>query len=162
MEYDNSKVRRQDRLLCETEAIELLNKGEYGFLSMVSEDGNGYGVPLNYVFEGEHIYFHCAPEGRKTSPPHLNKKVSFCVVGKTEVIPAKFTTAYHSVIAEGTMVFTLSDEEKKHALMLLVEKYSPDFVAKGEKYANSSLTDTYVIRLNIESISGKCKRYVDK
>ena len=33
---------------------------------MQDVDGSGYGVPLNYVWDGNHsIYIHCAPEGHK-------------------------------------------------------------------------------------------------
>ena len=46
MRYDNSTVRRQDRLLEEERAREILQVGEYGFLAMASAEG-GYGVPIN-------------------------------------------------------------------------------------------------------------------
>ena len=66
MRYDNSKVRRQDRLMDEKRAIELLKSNEYGILSMISETGEAYGVPINYVWDGgESIYNHCAQEGKK-------------------------------------------------------------------------------------------------
>jgi uncharacterized protein len=35
MKYNNDNVRRQDRLLAEDEARELLRTGEYGVLSMI-------------------------------------------------------------------------------------------------------------------------------
>ena len=36
MKYNHDNVRRQDRLLAEDEARELLRTGEYGVLSMIS------------------------------------------------------------------------------------------------------------------------------
>ena len=64
MKYVNDTVRRQDRLMDEERALELLRESEYGVLSMQDVDGSGYGVPLNYVWDGDHsIYIHCAPEG---------------------------------------------------------------------------------------------------
>ena len=66
MKYVNDTVRRQDRLMDEERALELLRESEYGVLSMQDVDGSGYGVPLNYVWDGDHsIYIHCAPEGHK-------------------------------------------------------------------------------------------------
>lgn len=50
--YDNSQVRRQDRLLDEERAEELLAEAEYGILSMVEQrDGKtaGYGIPINFI-----------------------------------------------------------------------------------------------------------------
>ena len=62
MKYVNDTVRRQDRLMDEERAIELLRESEYGVLSMVDTDGSAYGVPLNYVWDGgQSIYIHCAP-----------------------------------------------------------------------------------------------------
>lgn len=158
MIYDNSTIRRQDRLLCETEAMELLKNGEYGFLAMASKEGGGYGLPFSYAFDGESIYLHCAPEGEKIDALRQNNRVSFCVVGKTEVVPAKFTTAYKSVLVTGTVAFLQSDEEKMSALKLILEKYSSDFMEMGEKYAKGSLSRTYVLKLTIERVSGKCKK----
>ena len=67
MEFSNKEVRRQDRLLDEKRAMEIIKEGEYGILSMVTEEGNGaYGIPLSYVWDrGNSIYIHCAPVGRK-------------------------------------------------------------------------------------------------
>ena len=64
MRSDTATVRRQDRLLDEARAWELLLSGEYGVLSMATEQG-GYGVPVNYAVAEDVIYFHCAPQGRK-------------------------------------------------------------------------------------------------
>ena len=44
MEYNNSDVRRQDRLLPEKKAYQLLRGGEYGILSMLSPEGVPYAV----------------------------------------------------------------------------------------------------------------------
>ena len=38
MKYVNNRVRRQDRLMDEQRALELLRDGEYGVLSMVYHD----------------------------------------------------------------------------------------------------------------------------
>lgn len=52
MPYDNSAVRRQDRLLDEARARELLAGGRFGVLSLVDGDG-AYGIPVNYVWDGD-------------------------------------------------------------------------------------------------------------
>lgn len=152
------EIRRKDRVLDEKGIVELLETGEYGFLSMVGTDGFGYGIPISFVKEGESIYFHCAPEGYKLECLRENPKVSFCVVGKTRVIPNQFTTAYESALVFGTMQLELSEEECRHALRLLTKKYCSGFEAIGEKYIDKSFHRTNVLRLDIEHISGKCKR----
>ncbi len=95
------KMRRSDRALAEVEINEVLEKGEYGFLSTISDHGYPYVVPLSYVYDNNSIYFHCATEGEKLDNIKQNNKVSFCVVTDTEVLPDKFSTKYKSVIAFG-------------------------------------------------------------
>jgi nitroimidazol reductase NimA-like FMN-containing flavoprotein (pyridoxamine 5'-phosphate oxidase superfamily) len=160
--YHNDKVRRQDRLLERENALELLRTGEYGVLAMVEcADGEngGYGIPVNYVWDGaEAIYIHCAPEGHKLRCIERNSHVSFCVVGHTNVIPHKFTTAYESIVVRGKAHVGLSEGERMHALELLLGKYSPDNMETGLKYAEKSFARTEIIRIDISEASGKTKR----
>ena len=63
MEYTNQDVRRQDRLLDEARAFEILKEGEFGILSMRTEEGDGaYGIPVNYLCVGSwqlHLHSLC-------------------------------------------------------------------------------------------------------
>ena len=160
--YKNDKVRRQDRLLNESLAVELLRSGEYGILSIVERLGDevgGYGVPISYVWDGEKsIYFHCAPEGHKLNCLKTNSLASFCIVGQTNIIPHKFTTSYESIIIRGVVILELSSEERMKALMLILDKYTPDCKEAGMKYAGNSFNRTNVIKLDIKEFSGKTKR----
>lgn len=159
MEFKTQDVRRKDRLLGEQEARTLLENGEYGVLSVQAEEGGGYGVPLNYVWDGqESLYIHCAPEGRKLRCLALCDRVSFCVVGRTKVAPSRFTTEYESLVIQGTARTGLAEEERKKALKLILEKYSPKDIEKGLVYAEKSFHRTDIIRIDIHGWSGKCKR----
>ncbi len=160
MDFNNSNVRRQDRLLDEESAISLLKSGEYGVLSMQGETGGGYGIPINFVWDGKSsIYFHCAREGRKLKIIGLCDKVSFCVVGITNVVSEKFSTEYESIVLSGNVSIVSDNEERMEALMLLVKKYSPGLEEKGEEYAEGSFERTEVIRMDITEWSGKTKKY---
>lgn len=153
-----TEIRRKDKIM-EDEAIScLLEDGEYGYLSMVGVNGFGYGIPVSYAKEEDRIYFHCAPEGYKLECLRGNPAVSFCVVGKTQVIPDKFTTAYESAIAFGKIQLDLPEEECVYALRLLVKKYAAEFEEIGDKYIEKSLSRTTILRLDIQYITGKCKR----
>lgn len=159
MQYSNAGVRRQDRLLSEEMALELLKSGEYGVLSMVDLEGKAYGLPFSFAWDSKHsIYLHCALEGKKIECLKRNHNVSFCVVGATKVIQDKFTTEYQSIVLECVASIGLDAEERMHALMHLVEKYSPDFKQKGENYAKGSFERTEIIKLEIISWSGKGKK----
>jgi len=158
MNYNNEKVRRQDRLLNEAEATSLLQTGEYGVLSMQTEEGGAYGIPINYAWDGKQsIYLHCALEGRKIRNIAFCNNVSFCVVGKTNVVSNKFTTGYESIILSCKASVGLRHEERMNAMVLLLEKYSPADMEKGVKYAQKLFDQTEIIRLDISEWSGKTK-----
>ena len=133
VKYDNSPVRRQDRLLEEEHAAELLRSGEYGFLALGGGRG-GYGVPVNYAAEGSRIYIHCAPEGEKLRRIGQDAQAVFCVVGRTAPQPERFTTEYESIMASGVVSVVSDDGERMRALSLIVEKYSPGYEEQGAVY----------------------------
>jgi len=150
-------MRRKDRLITNTETLSILEKGEYGILSIVSSNNEPYGVPLNYCLIKECIYFHCAVDGRKISFFSKNNKASFCVVGKTEVLPDKFGTNYESCIVQG-LVSESFGEEKQMALEGLIHKYSKEFVSEGLEYIEKFKDKARVFKISIESISGKARK----
>ena len=153
----NRPIRRTERALSQEQAMEILQKGEYGILSTVSSDGQPYGVPVSSCYTNNLIYFHCAVEGHKLENLAANSRVSFCVVGETEVLPSKFATRYESAILFGRAV-ELTDAEKRAGLTELLKKYSPDFMKKGLKYIESDIEKTRVYKIEIESLSGKARR----
>lgn len=151
------KIRRADREILECEAKGILEKGEFGVLSTVSTDGQPYGVPLNYSYAEDVIYFHCATDGHKLKNLSDNSRVSFCVVGRTEVLPDKFSTRYESVIVFG-QAFELSGDEKHKGLLEIVKKYSPEFIKEGLQYIEKAIHKAKVYKIAIESISGKSRK----
>ena len=149
-------MRRKDRALPEQEAVQLLQNGEYGVLSTVDKDAQPYGVPLNFVYMDGSIYFHCALTGHKLENIAINDKVSFCVIGRTEVQPAEFSTGYESAIVFGRAAVVLG-EERHQALLGLLEKYCSDFLEEGIAYIDKLDEQTNVVRVKIDKITGKAK-----
>lgn len=150
-------MRRIDRAISESEAKEILKKGQYGILSTVSIDGQPYGVPLSFSYTGDAIYFHCALEGQKVDNIKENNRVSFCVVGKTELMPDKFATKYESVIVFGKASEVTGDEKQK-GLLELLKKYSSEFIKEGLQYIETTGQKTRVYRIEIESMTGKSRK----
>lgn len=85
-------MRRKDRQAGEEDILRILKENVYGVLSTISEDGWPYGVPVSYVYEDGKIYFHSATMGHKVDNLAHSEKASFCVVGKTELLPEQFST----------------------------------------------------------------------
>ncbi len=153
---------RQDRLLPNAAAFALLDAAEYGVLSITGADASPYGVPLNYVRDGETLILHGAGEGRKIDCLRHDDRVSFCVVGRSEPLREKFTTRYESVIVSGRAEL-VEDADRKAALLLkLCERFAPDgkpdhraaAQAMIEKYGKG----TALILVRIETITGKANR----
>ena len=149
-------MRRKDKALQNEDVQQLLREGEYGVLSTVGSDGAPSGEPLNYFFKDDCIYFHCALVGHKLENIASNEKVSFCVVGRTEVLPAEFSTGFESVIAFGTAV-VIYGEERYQALLGLIEKYSPDYLEEGRGYIEKFDEQTRVVRVKVDKVTGKAK-----
>ncbi len=147
-------MRREDKALQHNEIARLLQEGEYGILSTVDENGQAYGVPLNYVYLNDYLYFHSALQGHKITSILANSKVSFCVVGRTRLLPAEFSTEFESVIVFGEAAVVQGDE-RYQALVGLVEKYSPEFLTEGQKYIKRFDSRTKVVRIDVHSMTGK-------
>jgi hypothetical protein len=126
-------------------------------MSTVGKDGQPYGLPLSYAYKNDCIYFHCAVSGHKLENIEHKPKVSFCVVGKTKVLPDKFATEY-----ESTVVFGVASEvngvERYDALLWLLEKYCSDFITEGKRYIEQKDKTTKVFKIEIDRISGKARR----
>ena len=151
------EMRRKDRSIDNQQAVQLLEKGQYGVLSTVGENGYAYGVPLSYVYHRGNIYFHCAVEGNKLDNIRFNNKVSFCVVGDTEPLPDKFSYRYESVIVFGHAE-EVYDKEKEDALVAIIQKYSAEYMEKGMEYIRKDGNKTKVIKINIEHLTGNARK----
>ena len=150
-------IRRSDREITIQEAKDILDNAEYGIMSTVGKDGQPYGLPLSYVYKNECIYFHCAISGHKLENIEHNSKISFCVVGKTKVLPDKFGTEYESAVVFG-VASEVNGAERHDALLWLLEKYSSDFIKEGKRYIDQKDKATKVFKIEINHISGKARR----
>ncbi len=113
---------------------ELLAECEYGTLSLVDE-GEPYGVPVNFVWHGGAICFHGAREGRKAETIAKNPKASFSAVKPYSLIPSYFsdtraacpaTQFFASVHIAGRVEKVEDDGEKCAILTAIMQKLQPD------------------------------------
>lgn len=148
------EMRRKEKQVTLEESIKIIRQGEYGVLSTLSSNGYPYGVPLSYVYTEEGIYFHCAKDGLKLENIENESKVSFCVIGRVELLPEQFSTRYESVVVFGTACEVFG-EEKEKGLLALIDKYSQDFMEAGKQYIKNASDKTRVIKIQIDHITGK-------
>lgn len=151
-------MRRKDRQISEKESIEILSRGEYGVIGTIGINGYPCSTPLNYVLDEGSIYVHFFVRGGNIHESITsNNKVSFTYVGKTTVLEDEFVTNYESVMVFGKAEIA-DDIEKRHALVLMIDKYSPNFKKQGLEHIEEDFNKTCVVKITIEHITGKARR----
>ncbi|WP_296923054.1 pyridoxamine 5'-phosphate oxidase family protein [uncultured Megamonas sp.] len=148
-------MRRFKQALSQAENITILKQKTHGILALCDEKSFPYTVPLNYVYLNDKIYFHCATVGRKLDIIHQNNKASFCVIDQDAVIPEKFTTAYSSVIASGTIKAITDEKDKQIILEEFIRKFSADYFTEGLEEIKIYMNRTCILELTIEELTGK-------
>lgn len=151
-------MRRKDRLVPEGTARDIIARAEYGVFITASADGQPYGVAVSHVMEGDKIYFHCAPKGRKLDNLRENPKACMSFVASSFLDGEAYTHRYESAIAEGTAVFVEDNAEKTHALRLICQKYAPGTFKDTDEYILKRLDVTGVCRMDVETLCGKVNK----
>ena len=152
-------MRRSDRQLTDEETLQLFRDAEYGVLSVTDENNMPYGVPMSFALSDNVIYFHCsAAGGKRISGIRHDPNACFTVIGDTKLLPQKFATLYMSGIVYGKIEIISDDTEKQKGIEAILQKYSPDHIENGMKYIASALDKIYVLKLEIEKITGKGRK----
>jgi nitroimidazol reductase NimA-like FMN-containing flavoprotein (pyridoxamine 5'-phosphate oxidase superfamily) len=149
------EMRRKEKQLSGDDTAKIVMNAEFGTLATLGKDGYPYAVPLNYAYENGAIYFHSAKAGNKLENILHHNKVCFSIVGYAKLLPEKFDTEYDSAVIYGKAAEVTGESEKKHALALLIEKYSGGYLEQGMAYIEKSSAATAVIKIEIEKMTGK-------
>lgn len=149
-------VRRTDREIKDAAAIRAIMEEALVCRIGLSDGGMPYVVPMNYGLGENCLYLHCAAEGRKLDILGRNGQVCFEMdlmrEIKTAPVPCGWGALYESVIGFGRAVILETLSEKRAALDRIMEHCG----AKGPfSYPDETLARTAVIRIDIESVTGK-------
>lgn len=135
----------------------LLTDQVYGRLATTGADSRPYITPVNYVYTGDTIFIHSAFKGRKLENLRRNNRVCFEISSDEKLYVSGracgFSMRYWSVIIEGTAEEVSDLQVKRLAIDSLMEKYGRGYVFTPA--ADDDLHKVNVIRINIETISGK-------
>ena len=144
------EMRRKERAMEPAGARRLLEECEYAVLTTVDAGGAPHSVPVSPVLDGDKVYFHSAHQGEKVDNIAQNPQVSLCAVGRTQLLPAEYTTAYESVVAQGRARLAEGDERRR-ALLLICRKFAPGQQAtwqqKIDRYPNAAVVCVELTRL---------------
>ena len=151
-------MRRKDIEMNEDFAFSVLDKAPFVTLSMVNED-KPYSVPVSIARDNDILYFHCALEGTKIDILNKNNNVTLTAVSKCKPRPIDFTLEYESAVVNGKAFSVTDEKEKIYALKLICEKYALSNMDNFENAINRSLHRTNIIKIEIDDIYGKRKKY---
>jgi nitroimidazol reductase NimA-like FMN-containing flavoprotein (pyridoxamine 5'-phosphate oxidase superfamily) len=148
----------------EAEIEAFLERASVGFTASSIEDQPFQHVSLFwYEAATRRIYLHTAPEGRTHDNVLRNPRVCFAAAELGRLLPAEtalaFSNEYASVIAFGRTRLVESEDEKRHGLQGLLDKYFAQ-LRPGRDYraiTDSELAATAVYAIEIEAWSGKRK-----
>lgn len=149
-------MRKQEReIRDQAEILAIMKEAPVCRLGL-SDEGTPYVVPMNFGLGENCIYVHCAGAGRKLDIIRKNDKVCFEMDLLREIslgtTACGWSARYASVIGFGRAVLVKNPDEKRAALDRIMDHYG----AQGPfSYADDILAKTEVIRIAIESITGK-------
>lgn len=159
------KVRRSDREVTDESWIDAFLQGAaVGALAMSEGDQPFINTNL-FVYDQARraIYIHTARTGRTRDTIGANSRVCFSVMQMGRLLPAavalEFSVEYAGVTAFGRASVVENQDEATAALQALLDKYAPH-LRPGADYrppVAEELRRTSVIRIDIESMSGKRK-----
>jgi nitroimidazol reductase NimA-like FMN-containing flavoprotein (pyridoxamine 5'-phosphate oxidase superfamily) len=143
--------------LSEEKCKKMLGPQIYGRLATSGKNNVPYITPVNYAYTNDAIYFHCALKGRKLDNIAENPVVCFEISASGNLyIDEKacgFSMRYWSILISGKAELVKTIEEKRTAFDAIMQKYAARFEYTDP--ADEDLGKVNVIKINIESISGK-------
>lgn len=158
-------MRRRDRAVNDQAWIrEFLRRAPWGTLATTYEGQPFIHSNLFVLDEAAHaIYFHTALKGRTRTNIEANGRVCLSVGKMGRLLPAdtamEFSVEYASVIVFGHASVVTDEEEARHGLQLLLDKYAPHLRPDRDyrPISDPELARTAVYRIQIEEWSGKKK-----
>lgn len=148
-------MRRLDLVLSQEEALAIVDENQYAVLCLNDPEGRPYGLPMDYVREGNSLYFHGSKEGRKVNSMKATPWACAVIIGENEIVPNKFGRKYKSVIVEGGIELIDEPEFKRQVMTWVVKRKSPDYFEKGLTVIKKMLDRVLVYKMNMETVSGK-------
>ncbi|PKM94052.1 MAG: pyridoxamine 5'-phosphate oxidase family protein [Firmicutes bacterium HGW-Firmicutes-1] len=149
-------MRRKEKEITDINEIEqILKRAQVCRLALSFKD-NPYIIPMNFGYRDNHLYFHCAREGKKLEIIEENPKVCFEVEVDKELMKGEkgcnCSMKYQSVIGFGIASIIDEQLEKVAALDIIMEQY---FENKNFNFSPSSVDAVKIIKVEINEMRGK-------
>ncbi|MDD2521646.1 MAG: pyridoxamine 5'-phosphate oxidase family protein [Anaerolineaceae bacterium] len=174
-------MRRKDREMSVEFGLEVIDRSDFGVLSLVDAHCEPYSVPLSIARDGMSLYFHSARSGVKTNLLTEGKRVRVVFVSDVrvpeliendlldqmlaegsgrDVLGTKvFTTEFASAIVTGRISMVESDDAKRDALRLISQRFVPGKMAYFDAALGDALAVTSIYSIDIEELTAKRKKF---
>ncbi|MFP4023898.1 MAG: pyridoxamine 5'-phosphate oxidase family protein [Thiohalospira sp.] len=142
----------------ELEAI--IKKCKVCRVGMVDGD-SPYVLAMNFGYEDQTIWLHCAKEGKKIDILKRNNKVCLefdtdhKIFARHEHVACSWRYAYRGVLVHGHALFVEDYEEKMKGLNILMKNFSD----REFEYSKPAVNNILVIKIPVESITGRSFEY---
>lgn len=148
------QMRRFKQQLDRDECVRILSEEKRGVLSLLSDDGYPYGVPMNFFYEDGTIFFHGASQGHKLDCIHRRDKACFTVFTKGERPEDDWAYYVKSVICFGRIRILTDPGEILDKCRKLGRKYYPDAESVEEEIKKDGHR-VMMLSLCVEHMTGK-------
>ena len=171
-------MRRKDREMSEEFALDVLDRAEFGVLSLCN-GGKILSRILSFARDKKTIYFHSATSGEKVEA--LEEGTEVLVVFATDIVVPDlydddtlerliredgmgvllskvFTTQYASTMVKGR-VRKAQGDEKILGLRRICEKYTPTKMIYFKDALETSLDRVLVYAVDLDEMTGKRKKF---
>jgi len=149
-------MRRKDKEITNTSDLEvILKKAKVCHLGLI-DDTSPYVIPAHYGYDDGYLYIHSAKEGKKIDLIKKNPNICFEIEIDHKIhntgIPCNWSTSYRSIIGFGTASLLTDIDDKKKALEILIDHYSPDTIYD---FSVKMIKNVAIIKIAIEKMAGK-------
>ncbi len=139
---------------------EVIGKCKICRVGMVDGD-EPYVLAMNFGYEDQTVWLHCAKEGKKVEILKRNNKVCLefdadhKLFARHEHVACSWRFAYRSVLIHGNALFVEDYDEKIKGLNIFMKNYSDaDF-----EYSKPSVDNIFIIKVPVGSITGRSFEY---
>jgi nitroimidazol reductase NimA-like FMN-containing flavoprotein (pyridoxamine 5'-phosphate oxidase superfamily) len=153
-------MRRHEREIKDREEIDAIIQRAQICRIGLSVNDEPYIVPVNFGYESNCLYFHCATEGKKLDMIRQNGNVCFEMDIDYEMVkstgrPCKASARYRCVMGSGKAVVIEGSADKSRALNIITQHYG---IAECD-FTEKELESVRIIKIEVGSMTGKKAGY---
>ncbi len=140
---------------------EIIKKCKICRVGMVDGD-DPYVLAMNFSYEDQTVWLHCAKEGKKVDILKRNNKVCLefdadhKLFSRHEHVACSWRMAYRSVLIHGHAILIDDYDEKINGLKVFMKNYTD----KDFEFSKPSVDNILIIKIPVESITGRSFEYL--